>query len=185
MIDFKKFIKLNKITILIIIMIILLLIVPITYSSFISNKNTNSKIDAAYYVIDVNNYSNNIKLTDLIPSNDKYVYTFSIQNYKDNDISEVDMIYDVLIKTTTNLPLNYELYLNDNLLNVNKEIITDEYGMYFNQLSIEPTEFSHKKKEQNIYKLMVTFPKEYDENVIDYTVEGIIININSRQKLSN
>lgn len=32
---------------------------------------------------------------------------------------------------------------------------------------------------------MVTFPKEYDENVIDYTVEGIIININSRQKLSN
>ena len=56
MIDFKKFIKLNKITILIIIMIILLLIVPITYSSFISNKNKNSKIDAAYYVIDVNNY---------------------------------------------------------------------------------------------------------------------------------
>ena len=70
----------------------------------------------------INNYSNNIKLTDLIPSNDKYVYTFSIQNYKDNDICEVDMIYDVLIKTTTNLPLNYELYLNDNLLNVNKEI---------------------------------------------------------------
>ena len=57
--------------------------------------------------------------------------------------------------------------------------------MYFNQLSIEQTEFCHKKKEQNIYKLMVTFPKEYDENVIDYTVEGIIININSRQKLSN
>ena len=90
-------------------MLILLLIVPITYSSFFSNKKTDAKIDAAYYVIDVNNYVDAIKLTDLVPSEDKYIYTFSIQNYKDDDMCEVDMIYDLIIKTTTNLPLKYEL----------------------------------------------------------------------------
>ena len=185
MIDLKKFIKLNKITILIIIMLILLLIVPITYSSFFSNKSTDAKIDAAYYVIDVNNYADAIRLTDLVPSEDKYIYTFSIQNYKDNDICEVDMIYDLIIKTTTNLPLKYELYLNDNLLNVKEEIITDEYGMYFNKFAVESKEFSYKTKEQDIYKLMVTFPKDYDESVIDYTVEGIIIEINSKQKIGD
>lgn len=184
MIDIKKFIKLNKITILIIIMIILLLIVPITYSSFLSNKDTNAKIDAAYYVIEFGDSLNAIKLTDLVPSNDKFIYTFSVQNYKDDEMCEVDMLYDLIIKTTTNLPLIYELYLNDNKLDINQEIYTDEYGTYFNKLAIDTRQFSYKKKEQDIYKLEVSFPKNYDENVIDFTVEGIIIEIDSKQRLS-
>ncbi len=184
MIDFKKFIKLNKITILIIISIILILIVPITYSSFISNKSTNAKIDAAYYLIDVNDYSNTIKLTDLVPSDDKFIYTFSIQNYKSDVICEVDMIYDLIIKTTTNLPLTYKIYLNDSEMNFNQEIINDEYGMYFNKITMDTMTFSHEEKEENIYKLEVSFPIDYDQSVIDYTVEAIILEIDSKQKLA-
>ena len=57
--------------------------------------------------------------------------------------------------------------------------------MYFNQITVDSKEFSYKTKEQDIYKLMVTFPKDYDESVIDYTVEGIIIEINSKQKIGD
>ena len=106
MIDFKKFIKLNKVFILIALLIILLLIMPISYSIFYSQKDSNITVDAAYYVIDTNIINDTIKLDDIIPSEENYNYVFTISNYKDGYRSETDMEYDLVIKTTTNLPLN-------------------------------------------------------------------------------
>lgn len=183
MIDFKKFIKLNKVFILIALLIILLLIMPISYSIFYSQKDSNITVDAAYYVIDTNIISDTIKLDDIIPSEENYNYVFTISNYKDGYRSETDMEYDLVIKTTTNLPLNYSLYLNDENQNIfsGDEIITDEDGMYFRKLTTSTKTLSHLNDEINTYTLSVNFPKTYEDSLIDYSVEAIIIEINSRQ----
>ena len=183
MIDFKKFIKLNKVFILIALLIILLLIMPISYSIFYSQKDSNITVDAAYYVIDTNIINDTIKLDDIIPSEENYNYVFTISNYKDGYRSETDMEYDLVIKTTTNLPLNYSLYLNDDNQNIfsGDEIITDEDGMYFRKFTTSTKTLSHLNDEINTYTLSVNFPKTYEDSLIDYSVEAIIIEINSRQ----
>lgn len=183
MIDLKKFIKLNKVFILLALLIILLLIVPISYSIFYSQKNSNATIDAAYYVIDTNIISDTIKLDDIIPSDENYNYVFTISNYKDGYRSETDIEYDLIIKTTTNLPLNYSLYLNDDTQNIitGDEIVTDEDGMYLRKFTTSTKTFSYLNDEINTYTLSINFPKTFENGVIDYTVEAIIIEIDSRQ----
>ena len=54
MIDIKKFLKYNRLTIAIIILAILLFIVPITYSRFQSTRTPNTEIETAFYIIDSN-----------------------------------------------------------------------------------------------------------------------------------
>ena len=45
MINVKKFIKLNKVTLLVILVVLLVFLIPITYSRFENKLNTNAKID--------------------------------------------------------------------------------------------------------------------------------------------
>ena len=93
------------------------------------------------------------------------------------------MEYFIKITTTTNLPLIYNLYQNDEETNIidTEAIIQDEYGTYFKEITTSSTRFSHQKDEINTYKLIVKFPEEYNTPEYQNIVEAINITIDSKQ----
>lgn len=183
MINTKNALKLKRLAILLIILIIVSIAVPITYSKFQSMGTSNSDIKAAFYVLGTSYQSEDIKLDNIIPSNDIYNYTFSVSNNDGKDRCETDMEYTIKITTTTNLPLSYNLYKNNDSTSViESEVIeADEYGTYFKKITSTTERFSHQQDETNTYKLTIVFPEEY--NTVEYQniVEGINLSIDSKQ----
>lgn len=188
MIDIKKFLKYNRLTIAIIILAILLFIVPITYSRFQSTRTPNTEIETAFYIIDSNYETKSVHLDDLVPSDTPYTYNFTVANNNGTDRAETDIEYTIEITSTTNLPLNYALYLNQEYTDEDSTniIITsttqpDEYGTYFKKMVTESKKFSHLKDESNSYQMTVVFPKEYEDFEYQGIIEGIIITVKSKQ----
>ena len=188
MIDIKKFLKYNRLTIAIIILAILLFIVPITYSRFQSTRTPNTEIETAFYIIDSNYETKSVHLDDLVPSDTPYTYNFTVANNNGTDRAETDIEYTIEITSTTNLPLNYALYLNQEYTDedstniiINDITQQDEYGTYFKKMVTESKKFSHLKDESNSYQMTVVFPKEYEDFEYQGIIEGIIITVKSKQ----
>lgn len=186
MINVKKFVKLNKVTLLVILVVLLVFLIPITYSRFENKLNTNAKIDAAFYVVDTKSEVKDIKLGDIVPSDNAYEYNFTVSNFNDKGRSEVNLEYTLIIKTTTNLPLSYELYMNsdENNILISEEIVKDEYGTYFNVMKTNKEIFNYKDNKTNSYKLKVKFPKVYDSFDYQDIVEAIFLEVDSKQLIN-
>ena len=106
--------KIIKFLILLLILILLVKIISSVLARYQSNATTNSNIQVAFYVLNENYEKMTLKLDSLYPREEPYVYNFSISNFKDEKMCETDMEYDLKIRTTTNLPLEYRLYSNQN-----------------------------------------------------------------------
>ena len=195
MIDKVKFLKFNRVSILIILFLLLLIVVPFTYSKFFSSAKSDAKVDTAFYILKADYYETNICIDDIAPSDDVYTYDFSVLNNDGKNRVETNMEYTLKIVTTTNLPLSYALYKNEKYNDNNSSnIITGdviardgdaEDSTYFRTLSTEKEKFGFKKDEKNDYQLVISFPKEYDSFEYQGIVEGIKIVIESRQVIDN
>lgn len=114
------------------------------------------------------------------------MYTFSISNNKNNQRTETTLEYELNIITTTNLPLLYKLYKNEDY-KTGTNIVTkdttaaDEYGTIFRTISTNKEIFVHTENQTNIYTLVVSFPQEYNKTEYQDIIEAIIVEINSRQ----
>lgn len=188
MIDIKKFLKYNRLTIAIIILALLIFIIPITYSKFQTSTTQNANIETAFYLIDSTYETKTIKLDNLVPSDNTYTYNFTVANNDGTKRAETDIEYTINIKTTTNLPLTYALYLNQQYTDtdstdviINDITEADENGTYFKKMTTDSTIFSHQKDENNFYQLTVIFPKEYDDFEYQGIIEGIFITVESKQ----
>ena len=180
--------RIIKLLILVFVLILLIKMISFTYSKYESRANTKPNIIVAFYVLNKDYQSMNLNLDELFPRDEPYIYTFSISNTKGQKRCQTDLEYELSIKTTTNLPITYELYKNqnyndDNATSIKKtdEIIQDEDGTYFRIITTETESFSFREDETNIYQLVVHFPQEY--NTINYQdiIEGIEITVNSKQ----
>ena len=192
MIDVKKFLKLNRLTLILIIFIILLIIVPITYSKFQSHAKSSADVKTAFYIIDSNFENKQIVLDKMIPQDEPYTYNFIVANNNGEKRCETNMEYTLTITTTTNLPLTYKLYLNEKYTDPNskniiisEETAPDDDGTYFKTIKTNKLTFSHEKDESNIYQLVVEFPKQYNTTDYQDSVEAIIINVDSKQIIEN
>lgn len=188
MIDIKKFLKYNRLTIAIIILALLIFIIPITYSKFQTSTTPNANIETAFYLIDSTYETKTIKLDNLVPSDNTYTYNFTVANNDGTKRAETDIEYTINITTTTNLPLTYALYLNQQYTDndstnviINDITEVDENGTYFKKMTTNSTIFSHQKDESNFYQLTVVFPKEYDDFEYQGIIEGIFITVESKQ----
>ena len=188
MIDVKKFLKLNRLTLILIIFII----VPITYSKFQSHAKSNADVKTAFYIIDSNSENKQIVLDKMIPQDEPYTYNFIVANNNGEKRCETNMEYTLTITTTTNLPLTYKLYLNEKYTDPNskniiisEETAPDDDGTYFKTIKTNKLTFSHEKDESNIYQLVVEFPKQYNTTDYQDSVEAIIINVDSKQIIEN
>ena len=159
-----------------------------SYASFQSTAKLSLDIQTAMYVVDVGEMSFNIDLDRIVPSDDPYIYTFSISNFDLEKRTDVDLEYTLSIQTTTNLPLKYRLYYDDyNLAEKgiisSSELRQDEDDSWYNYFDInQKYEFTYKENQTNIYYLVIDFPVNY-KDTIEYSdaVENIQVIIDSKQ----
>lgn len=180
----------NKVKVLVVLILIFLLakIISYTFALFESNSNSTANLEIAYYILEEDYQSMNINLGSLLPREEPYIYSFSIANNNGENRLETNMQYDLKIRTTTNLPLQFELYKNEeyetsgsqDIINSTKTEL-DEYNTYFTTYTTPISYFGYESDEKNVYQLVVYFPSMY--NSIDYqdVIENVEIIIESKQ----
>lgn len=176
--------KLNfiiKMGIIIILLVVLLKFLPITFSKYETKADGNAIVNYAFYILEANYYKEEIMLDSIVPSNDSYIYNFSVSNYSDTKRCDTDLEYDLWITTTTNLDLEYDLILKNETAVVSNEVIADEYGTYFRNITTNKEMFSHKENMINEYSLIVKFPTKYKDSKYQDIVDSVTINIESKQ----
>lgn len=162
-----------------------------SYSRYESNAESNIDTGVAHYILNSGYQYINVKIPNLVPRDDPYVYNFSISNNKDGTRTETLMEYDLMIKTTTNLQLNYELYMNEDYQSptatdiiLSTNIIQDEHGTYFKEMPTAKSYFTYSYDETNNYTLLIYFPKTYINYQYQDIIESIYIIIESKQIIS-
>lgn len=162
----------------------LLYITPIAFSRYETTATSNANVDLAFYLLDDNYYTNNIKLLDLTPRSEPYTFTFSVSNYNSSRAADTNIEYDLTLRTTTNIPLNYELYLNGDYttnLITSDNTVADDDGTYFRTLTTEKKILYYTTNTRNLYTLYVYFPAEYNGAEYSNLIEYVEINVDSKQ----
>ena len=189
-IDKKRFKGMLKVDLLVIITLLLISSIPITFSRYESLAIGRTSTNIAFYLLKPNYQTNNIKLTTLSPSDTPYVYTFSISNYDAVSTSEVDLEYVLKIVTTTNLPLTYKLYKNEDytsnsatnlVTNNNTTIEQDNDGTYFKYITLPKEELYYSTPKTNNYTLLIYYSTASANSKYQNTIESVRIVIDSNQ----
>ena len=188
----------TKLIILILCLLIILKIFSLILAKYESETNTDAEIDIAFYLFKEDYQTMTLNLGSVLPTNNLYVYNFTIGNQDGTDTAEIDLTYDLTIRTTTNLPLKYNLYMNQNyndtgatdIIRTNT-VAQDESNTFFRTLTTDTQELLFRTPKTNSYQLVVTFPSEYTDennNTIKYNtenyqdiIEAIEIKVESRQ----
>ena len=158
-----------------------------TYTKYETNSSGISKIDYAYFILQPGYYTESVKLDSILPNINSYLYAFTVSNFKDDKRSDVDMTYELEIQTTTNLPLEFDLFdannLNESIITSN-EVSPDEDGSFFRTIKIPLKELSYKNNQTDSYVLTVNFPERYNEEIYQGIIDFISIKLKAEQKVS-
>ena len=181
-----KFLFFFKYIAIFLLVVFIINIMEITYSKYSSSANGDAAANIAFFIVDVGTYENTISLKNLEPSNNDYIYKFTVNNFKNNKRTNVKLDYNLEFVTTTNLPLTYKIYKEgtNNIITSN-EIIQDG-DMYFNKLSTnEAGSFSYEENQTEEYTLVVNFPITYNDKPDEYQglIDSFMIKINSTQRV--
>lgn len=192
MVDKKNFLKIIKLPLLLVVLFSILFLMPTTFSRYQNRAVSNTGISVAYYVVDANYFTDEIFLTDLLPSSEPYVYNFDVSNFKRGKRTETNIEYELSIRTTTNLPLRYYLYLNESYTTSGAQSIIssdvtalDSDNTYFRTMKANIENFTYTQDQTNHYQLVVYFPETFDDYDYQDVYESIEITIDSRQKLDS
>lgn len=157
--------------------------VPPTDSKYLSEVGSNALGGIAFYIIEPGYQNTEINLDKIVPSDDIYEYKFTVSNYNDEKRLETNAEYNIVIRTTTNLNLEYALYENDGLNDIllDREIIQDEDGTYYYVMKTEKEKFGFVENQMNEYTLKIKFPMEYISSEYQNIIESVEIIISSSQ----
>ena len=177
----NKFYK--KIIIIFALIVIFILTLKNTLAKYSSLGRSEANVDVAFYLIKDQKISETIALEEMMPSDDIYTYTFSVANNDGTNRTETALKYTISIRMTTNLPLTYELYMNDGTENLFEGYTTeqDEFGTYFKTITSSENTFGFEQDETNTYKLQVKFPPEYNSVEYQGIIEALEITVDSQQ----
>ena len=173
-------------------LIVMLLIITIaafdlTQARYETATEVRIEPDLAFFIVDVESQTGQIKLESMLPSTTPYLYTFNVSNFKDTKKANVDLKYSIEIITTTNMPLNYKVYKGTNTTSnkvSNDYFVTDDNGMYYRHLVINDVSyFNYNQKQTDVYTLWVEYPIEYKSYPKEYAgiIDLVDIKINAEQ----
>lgn len=207
MIDKKKIIKSLIIISLIIIIIFVAIQIRNTLARYETTTTTQRDVDVAFWVVDNSFKSERLVIDDIYPLDMPFEYQFTVSNFNGDKIAETDIEYGLVLTTTTNLPLSYEITRNGTTYTgINQKLFTDEDGTVFREIRFGTTENPYplimdtitganneKTKITDTYILKVTFPTQsYVNGVLvdnrtnlNYPdlMENIKIELTARQKI--
>lgn len=168
--------------------------IGIGLSKYDSTATSKAKASIAFFLIEEGTYEKNLPLGKIIPSKEKYVYPFTISNHNDNRITDVAMDYTVTFITTTNLPLTYEVYKNENYtsdgaknLISSQEVYQDENQVYYNKITIDDVgSFSFSENQTDIFNLVIGFDEQYQNNPDNYSgyIDLVKVVVDAKQKMN-
>lgn len=180
-----------KLIILVLCLLIIARIFVLVLSKYESIANSYANVEIAFYLLKEDYKTMTINLAELLPQNNAYVFEFSIGNQDGIEIADVDLEYELSLRTTTNLPLTFELYMNEKYTdsgatNIIKEnnVDLDQYGTYFRTMTTEKKYLSYKEGVTNLYQLVVYFPANYNQEIYQDIIELLEINVNAQQLTS-
>ncbi len=173
-------------------LIVMLLIITIaafdlTQARYETATEVRIEPDLAFFIVDVESQTGQIKLESMLPSTTPYLYTFNVSNFKDTKKANVDLKYSIEIITTTNMPLNYKVYKGTNTTSnkvSNDYFVTDDNGMYYRHLVINDVSyFNYNQRQTDVYTLWVEYPIEYKAYPKEYAgiIDLVDIKINAEQ----
>lgn len=171
LVDIKKFIgNVDKktfafylfFTLLLLVTLIVLSTVKFTQARYESNAEVNFTPSIAFFIVDVESVSGQIRLEEMIPRAQPYTYVFEVSNFNDEKRANVDLTYSIEIITTTNMPLKFKVYKG---INSTQDIIssstftTDDNGVYYRHLVInDVSTMTYSANHTDTYVLSVEFP---------------------------
>lgn len=186
-IDKNKFKRYLFFSVLIIITLILISSYSITQSRYETSSQINLSPTLAFFVVDVQSQTGQIKLESMIPRTEPYLYTFNVSNFQNNKRANVDLTYSIEIITTTNMPLEFQIFKgNDMTQNTvdSDTITTDTNGVYLRHLVINNVStMIYTSNVTDTYVLWVSFPEMYKNNSDAYAgiIDLVDIKINAEQ----
>ena len=158
------------------------------YARYQVDAKINADIDRALYIIGEEKMSFNIETDGIVPSSTPYTYRFSVSNFNQNNMSDVDINYSINIRTTTNLPITLELYRNqlpNNGTNIFSNPVTkrDADGAWYRVYNTTGSyNFYYTSTTTDVYTLVINFPLVYaNDTTYSNYIESIEVNIESKQ----
>lgn len=180
-----------KLIILILCILIIARIFVLVLAKYESISDSYANVDIAFYLFQEDYKTMTLNLASIVPQNDEYTFEFSIGNEDGIEIAEVDLEYELTLRTTTNLPLTYELYMNqqytdEGATNIIKEntVDLDEDGTYFRTITTDKITLPYTQGTTNLYQLVVRFPANYNQENYQDIIELLEITVNAQQVTS-
>lgn len=161
-----------------------------TYSRYEIRAKVNANIDKALYIFEDGKMSFNLESEGIIPQDEAYVYRFSVSNYNANKHSDVDISYQVKVRTTTNLPITISMYCNElpdasgavNLFQGSSSKQDVDGAWYREYSAISNYQMSYEDDVTDIYTIVIHFPSLYSANsVYANYLESIEVILESQQ----
>ncbi len=152
---------------LIVIMLLLVLVVLMrsSHASYESNVEVTFGSETALFIYGVGTLSFNMAPDGIIPSNTAYVYPFTVNNFKNERHADVDIDYTMKVRTTTNMPLTYEILYNEDYTNnrtnklTNEQIIQDAQGTWYKKYDVTGTyRMLWNEDHTDNFKIVVNYP---------------------------
>jgi len=188
----KKLKYMMAVFIMLLMLVIATFLTPTTLSRYVSQTQSSAAPSIAFYLLKTDYKTESILLNEIIPRSAPYTHKFTVANNDGTKRTETNLKYDLSIRTTTNLPLTYELYLNSEYTDNNAEniigtpqVIQDSDGTYFNVFTTDTEYFSHAYDESNEYQLVVYFPSSLVDERYQDIIDSIEITVDSEQVLSS
>ena len=177
-----------KLIILVLCFLIIARIFVLVLSRYESISDSYANVDIAFYLLNEDFQTMTLNLASLLPQDNAYTFEFSIGNQNGEDIAETDIEYELQIRTTTNLPLTYELYMNEQYTDAGatsiiKEntVALDEHGTYFRTMTTDKITLPYTEGITNLYQLVVYFPANYNQEIYQDIIELLEINVYGHQ----
>lgn len=184
--DLKEFKAYFFISVLLIFTIVGLGRVRFTSAKYETAKEVDIKPSFAFFITDIGTQSQSIKLDNIVPSDQAYLYAFTVSNFKGDKKANVDLTYTIEVITTTNLPLNIKLYKNPvftNQTNHTDTLVQNDDGVYFRHLLYNSElAMSYAQAVTDTYTLWIEFPSSYKNDFTNLNGVMDLIDVEIRAK---
>ncbi len=164
----------------------------VAYSRYEVRTKLMANIDKALYIFKSDSIQFNLDSSGIIPRDEDYIYKFSVSNFNSDINSDVDLTYNVKVRTTTNLPIQIKMYRNQlpedtdaqDILNGATNIQDSDLAWYRLYNANANYEMLYETRKTDVYTMVITFPSIYadDETYANY-IECIEVILESKQML--
>ncbi len=190
-IDAKSFKKYLMVSFLIMGLLITFSALDFTQARYETNTEIDLSPTLAFFVVDVQSQTGQIKLEEMVPREEPYLYVFNVSNFKTENNTQrranVDLTYSIEIITTTNMPLDFRIFKGAGM--TTNEIdsdttTTDVNGVYYRHLVInDVSTMNYSANATDVYTLWVKFPSSYKNHPDEYAgvIDLVDIKINAEQ----